>query len=123
MTSALAKPPRLSWKDIGFIAQALTVSGWILKGAIRNITAEHGFGPHGAWILVLIDNGQVIYPLDVTSFFSVSCSVITDELARLTAAHLISYRRSSDDRRRIELALTPSGAKVSARVQEELNEL
>jgi len=114
---------KLSWEEIGLIAQGLTLASRPLKGATRSVTEEHGLGPRGAWILRLIETGQVVHPLDVTNFFHISRSVITEELAQLTQCRLIAYRKSKQDGRRVELTLTRLGEAASLRVQEELKKL
>jgi DNA-binding MarR family transcriptional regulator len=119
----VATPLKLSWEEIGLIAQGLTLASRPLKGATRAITEEYALGPRGAWILRLIETGQVVHPLDVTNFFHISRSVITEELAQLTQRRLIAYRKSNQDRRRVELTLTRLGETVSLRVQEELKKL
>jgi DNA-binding MarR family transcriptional regulator len=123
MKKPAANPLKLSWEEIGLIAQGLTLVSLPLKGATRSITEEYGLGPRGAWILRLIETGQVIHPLDVTNFFHISRSVITEELAQLTHCRLIAYRKSNQDRRRVELTLTRLGEAASLRVQEELKKL
>jgi DNA-binding MarR family transcriptional regulator len=116
-----ARSRSVSWNDLGSIAQTLTLASWTFRTAIRNVTAEYRLLPKGAWILALIDNSQVMHPSDVTNFFNVGASVITDELARLTEARLITYGRDKNDRRWIELALTQRGVNVSSRIRKELS--
>jgi DNA-binding MarR family transcriptional regulator len=115
--------PKLSWEEIGLIAQGFTRTSWLLKGAIAGITKDYRLGPRGGWILRLIETGQVIYPLDVTNFFHISRSVITEELAVLIERRLIVYRKSKEDGRRVKLALTRLGGEVSLRVQEVLTKM
>lgn len=115
--------PRLSWEEIGQIAWGFTRTSWLLKGAIAGITEDYRLGPRGGWILRLIETGQVTYPLDVTNFFKISRSVITEELAVLTQRRLIVYRKSKEDGRRVKLALTALGGKVSLRVREVITQM
>jgi DNA-binding MarR family transcriptional regulator len=123
-SSRLKSPAtKFSWEEIGLIAHGLTRTSWLLKGVIADITKEYRLGPRGGWILRMIDTGQVIYPLDVTNFFHISRSVITEELAVLTERRLIVYRKSKEDGRRVKLALTGLGRKVSLRVQEVLSKM
>lgn len=114
---------KLSWEEVGLIAQGLTLASRPLKSATRNVTGAYGLGPRGAWILRLIETGQVVHPLDITNFFHISRSVITEELAQLTKSRLIAYRKSNEDRRRVELTLTRLGEAASLRVQEALKAL
>lgn len=123
MTNATTHPLKLSWEEIGLLAQGLSFASRPLRGATEGITAEYGLGPRGAWILRLIEGGQVIYPLDVTNFFLISRSVISEELARLSERRLVVYRKSDHDGRRVELALTKRGAEVALRVRQELQNL
>jgi DNA-binding MarR family transcriptional regulator len=115
--------PRLSAKETGLIAQGFTLANRALRHTTSGVTEEYNLGPRGAWIVRLIAGGKVIHPLDVTNFFEISRSVISDELARLLKSRLIVYRKSRRDGRRVELALTPLGEKVSRRVRKEIAEL
>ena len=117
------EPLKLSWEEIGFLCQGLSFGPRSMKAGIRSVTDEHSLGPRGAWILILISNGQVVFPLDLTNFFRVGRSLITAELTRLTEARLITYKKSGTDRRRVELAVTPLGEKACQRVRDELSRL
>lgn len=121
--SGRAKPLKLSWDEIGFLAEGLSFSSRPFKAVIKGLTEEYGLGPRGAWILMLIGSRQVVYPLDLTNFFRIGRSLITAELTRLTNGRLITYRKRTDDRRRVELDLTPLGEKVMRLVREELSKL
>jgi len=112
----------MTWEEIGYLAQGFAFSSRPLKEASRTVTDEFSLGPRGAWILILISNGQV-YPLDLTNVFRVGRSIITAELIRLNAARLITYRQGSEDRRRVELALTSLGATTVQRVRDEMSRL
>jgi DNA-binding MarR family transcriptional regulator len=114
---------KLSAKETGLIAQGLTLGNRLLRQTTSGVTLDYNLGPRGAWIVRLIAGGRVIHPLDVTNFFVISRSVISDELARLLEARLIVYRKSRRDGRRVELALTPLGEKVSRRVRKEIGHL
>jgi DNA-binding MarR family transcriptional regulator len=114
---------RLSAKQTGLIAQGFTLANRLLRQTTSGVTVEYNLGPRGAWIVRLIAGGKVIHPLDVTNFFEISRSVISDELARLLQARLIIYRKSRRDGRRVELALTALGEKVSRRVRKEIAQL
>jgi DNA-binding MarR family transcriptional regulator len=115
--------PRLSAKETGLIAQGFTLANRLLRQTTSGVTLDYNLGPRGAWIVRLIAGGKVIHPLDVTNFFEISRSVISDELARLLKARLILYRKSRRDGRRVELALTALGEKVSRRVRKEIGQL
>jgi DNA-binding MarR family transcriptional regulator len=123
MKKNASEPPKLSWEEIGVIVQGLSFASRPFWGITKGITAEYALGPRGAWILRLIESGQVLHPLDVTNFFKISRSVISDELARLSERRLIVYRQSKQDGRRVELALTPRGEELSARVRQEITKL
>jgi DNA-binding MarR family transcriptional regulator len=64
-----------------------------------------------------------VFPLDLTKFFQIGRSLITAELTRLSDAGLITYSKSANDGRRVELALTPLGQSVQRRVKTELVKL
>jgi DNA-binding MarR family transcriptional regulator len=114
---------RLSATETGLIAQGVTLANRLLRQTTSGVNAEYNLGPRGAWIVRLIAGGKVIHPLDVTNFFEISRSVISDELARLLKSELIVYKKSRRDGRRVELALTPLGEKVSRRVHKEVAQL
>jgi DNA-binding MarR family transcriptional regulator len=116
-------PLKLSSKETGLIAQGFTLANRLLRQTTSGVNLDYDLGPRGAWIVRLIAGGTVIHPLDVTNFFEISRSVISDELARLLQSRLIVYRKSRRDGRRVELALTPLGEKVSQRVRKEINQL
>jgi DNA-binding MarR family transcriptional regulator len=116
------RPLKLTWEEIGILTQGLSFASRPMKLATEVVTDEYSLGPRGAWILILITNGQV-FPLDLTNVFRVGRSLITAELIPLTKARLITYLKSTGDRRRVELALTPEGEKVVARVRDELSNL
>ena len=114
---------KLSATETGLIAQGFTVANRLLRNTTSAVTLAYDLGPRGAWIVRLIATGKVVHPLDVTNFFAISRSVISDELARLLQARLIVYRKSRRDARRVELVLTPLGEKVSRRVRKEIGEM
>jgi DNA-binding MarR family transcriptional regulator len=118
-----AAHPKLSAKETGLIAQGFTLANRLLRQTTSGVTVDYNLGPRGAWIVRLIAGGKVIHPLDVTNFFEISRSVISDELARLLKSKLIVYRKSRRDGRRVELALTPLGENVSRRVRKEIGQL
>lgn len=109
----------LSWDEIGFICHAMAMAPRQLRRVSKTITEEYSLGPRGAWMLGLIAKGSV-FPLDLTHMFQVGRSLITAELNRLTEAGLITSRKSADDGRRLELALTPKGEAANIRLAEEL---
>lgn len=111
-----AAGPKLSWDEIGFICEGLALSSRPLRFATQAITQEYSLGPRGAWMVLLISTGEV-YPLDLTKIFQVGRSLITAELNRLIDAGLINYQQSTQDGRRVRLALTPLGEKICERVK------
>ena len=118
-----ADPQELSWEEIGYICEGLVHAPRPLSAATRSITAKYSLGPRGAWIVVLISIGEVVFPLDLTKRFQIGRSLITAELTRLCDADLIAYRRNASDGRRVELRLTPLGQGVQRRVKADLANL
>ena len=121
----MQKPERtrlkeLSWEEIGFILEGLVIAPRPMKAITRDITAEYSLGPRGAWIVVLISIGEVVFPLDLTKMFQIGRSLISAELTRLSAARLIRYQRDESDGRRVKLTLTPLGEAVQRRVKADL---
>jgi DNA-binding MarR family transcriptional regulator len=117
-----ANPPLLSWEDIGFICEGLAFASRLLWTAIKDVTDEYSLGPRGAWIVRLVGRSDMS-PLDLTNVFKVGRSLITAELVRLTHAGLITYKKSTSDGRRVELALTSLGKTVERRIKESLTEM
>lgn len=113
---------KLSWDEIGFVCEGMSLASRPMSLATKSITEEYSLGPRGAWMVLLITTGEV-FPMDLTKIFQVGRSLITAELNRLTDAGLITYRQSAVDGRRVELALTPLGEKVCKRVKEETAKL
>jgi DNA-binding MarR family transcriptional regulator len=113
---------QLSWDEIGFVCEGLSLSSRPLSIATKRITEEYSLGPRGAWMVLLINEGEV-FPMHLTKIFQVGRSLITAELNRLADAKLITYRQHDVDGRRFELALTPLGQKVCAQVKEEIAKL
>lgn len=122
--TATTRPPgeELSWEEIGLLSQGFSFASRPFKAAIKEVTAQYSLGPRGAWMLLLISNGDH-YPLDLANMFHIGRSLITAELAQLTEAGLITSRRSAADGRRMELALTHSGAKACVRIREAITRL
>lgn len=121
-TSKQSKPLKLSWEDIGFISEGMSFASRPMRNAIQSINDEFSLGPRGAWIVRIVSRGDV-FPLDLTKLFHIGRSLITAELNRLADASLITYKKSENDGRRVELALTPLGEQVNLRVKQELTKL
>lgn len=117
-----SSPLKLSWEEIGFISEGMSFASRPIRNATQDITDEYSLGPRGAWMIRLISRGEV-YPLDMTKVFHIGRSLITAELTRLIDAGLITYSKSSNDGRRVELTLTPLGELVNRRVKQELTKL
>jgi DNA-binding MarR family transcriptional regulator len=114
--------PTLSWDEIGFLCHGMSFASRPMAEATGDITEEYSLGPRGAWMLVLIDVGNV-YPLDIANVFRIGRSLISAELVRLTDAGLITSVQSPTDGRRTELRLTPLGETVRDRVRQQLRDL
>lgn len=113
---------KLSWEEIGFLCEGLSLASRPMGLAVQDITDEYSLGPRGAWITILIATGR-IYPLDLAEQFRVGRSLITAELVRLADAGLIEYAQNAQDGRRLELKLTSVGNTVQRRVKDELSKL
>jgi DNA-binding MarR family transcriptional regulator len=118
-----ARLKELSWEEIGFILEGLVIAPRPMKAITRDITEEYSLGPRGAWIVVLISIGEVVFPLDLTKYFQIGRSLISAELTRLSAAGLITYQKNENDGRRVELTLTRVGETVQRRVKADLAKL
>ena len=113
---------RLTWEEIGFLCQGMSLASRPMGLAVKDISDEYSLGPRGPWITVLIATGQ-IYPLDLAKLFRVGRSLITAELTRLAAAGLVEFEQNEQDGRRTELKLTRLGNAVQRRVRDELSKL
>ena len=113
---------KLTWEEIGFLCQGMSLASRPMGLAVKAISDEYSLGPRGPWITVLIATGQV-YPLDLAKLFRVGRSLITAELTRLAAAGLVEFEQNAQDGRRTELKLTRLGNTVQRRVKDELSKL
>jgi DNA-binding MarR family transcriptional regulator len=113
---------KLTWEEIGFLCQGMSLASRPMDLAVKDISNEYSLGPRGPWITVLITTGQ-IYPLDLAKLFRVGRSLITAELTRLAAAGLVEFEQNEQDGRRTELKLTRLGNTVQRRVRDELSKL
>jgi len=113
---------KLTWDEIGFLCQGMSLASRPMGLAVKDISNEYSLGPRGPWITVLIATGQ-IYPLDLAELFRVGRSLITAELTRLAAAGLVEFEQNEQDGRRTELKLTRLGNTVQRRVRYELSKL
>lgn len=113
---------KLTWEEIGFLCQGMSLASRPMGLAVKGISDEYSLGPRGPWITVLIATGQ-IYPFDLAKLFRVGRSLITAELTRLAAAGLVEFEQNAQDGRRTELKLTRLGNTVQRRVKDELSKL
>jgi DNA-binding MarR family transcriptional regulator len=117
-----ARDLSLTWEEIGFVCEGLSLATRPVELAVQDITSEYSLGPRGPWIAILIATGQ-IYPLDLAKLFRVGRSLITAELGRMAEAGLIQYEQNKEDGRRTNLKLTARGNTVQERVKKELSKL
>src|ERR1700712_5242026 len=82
-----------------------------MLGLMEPITISYSLGPRGAAMLTLIERGAV-HPAQLAEIFEVGRSLISAEIARLTAAGLVTREEFDKDKRRAALSLTPLGQKV-----------
>ena len=113
----------LSWDEIGFICEGLSLAPQPMVLAVKDVTEEYSLGPRGAWITILIATTAPIYPLDLAKTFGVGRSLITAELTRLAEAGILEFEQNAEDGRRTDLKLTPRGNTVQRRVKEGLSQL
>lgn len=113
----------LSWDEIGFVCEGLSLAPQPMNLAVKEITEEFSLGPRGAWITILIATTGPIYPLDLAKTFGVGRSLITAELTRLAEAGIIEFQQNAEDGRRTDLKLTPRGETVQRRVKDGMSQL
>ena len=122
MTKRRPGGTELTAEEIGFICEGFVFATRPMRVAIKEVTSRYSLGPRGAWLLLLISNGNR-YPLDLANMFRIGRSLITAELAQLTEAGLVTSRRSKLDGRRMELTLTQPGIDACASVRGSLSDL
>ncbi len=113
---------QLSEEEIGFVIEGLAFSQRPIRAAGKLVTERYGLGPRGAFILALIAGG-IVYPMDLAAVLRTGRSLITAELARLTDAKLIKATPDADDRRMLQLALTPLGLAAREQVREAMGRI
>jgi DNA-binding MarR family transcriptional regulator len=109
----------LAWDDVAALAQGLAFAEKPLRRATAKVTERYSLGPRGAWTLNLIAAGFA-YPHELADIFEIGRSLVSAEIARLTAAGLITSTPGSD-RRRTELALTELGRAALGEIRAELD--
>jgi hypothetical protein len=83
----------LSWDEIGFLCEGLSLASRPMGLAVRAITEEYSLGPRGAWITILIGAGQVFFPLDLTNVFQIGRSLRpTDEAKAMRLVRTVGRR-------------------------------
>jgi DNA-binding MarR family transcriptional regulator len=112
----------LTWGDISFLVHGMAFASGPLYLATGSVTERYDLGPRGTWVLNLISAG-LNHPHELAEILRIGRSLVSAELARLTAAGLIVSRPGERDRRRSELALTPLGEKTLQEVRDELARL
>jgi DNA-binding MarR family transcriptional regulator len=112
----------LTWPDISFLVQGMAFASSSLHPATFPITERYDLGPRGTWMLNLISSG-LNHPHELAEFLRIGRSLVSAELARLTATGLIVSRQGERDRRRSELALTPLGEETLQEVRDNLARL
>ena len=98
----------LGWDELGRLVEGMVWAQRPIRAAAHAITQQHDLGPRGAFILSLIEGG-LVFPHELATALRIGRSLITAELVRLTEAGLVTATPGKQDRRRSELALTPSG--------------
>jgi MarR family transcriptional regulator, organic hydroperoxide resistance regulator len=77
---------------------------------------EEGISKGQFWSLHVVSNLQSASLSTVARHLSVSTPTVCVDVDQLEAAGLVTRRRSSRDRRAVELALTPKGRRVESRI-------
>ncbi|MFC3174091.1 MarR family winged helix-turn-helix transcriptional regulator [Novosphingobium bradum] len=118
-TILLRDRPGLSGAEAGTFFGALAAARDSMGDVTRDIAREYGLGPRGPWLVALIGRGP-ISPNEVADLLNIGRSLVTAELGQLQDAGLINHERSSVDKRRVLLTLTPTGMAVAHRVSDGL---
>jgi DNA-binding MarR family transcriptional regulator len=108
--------PQLSWHQIGFLAEAVSVASRALLSAATEIREEYALGRRGPWIIGLIATGRLFTQSDVGKRYKCGRSTMCEEVNALVAAGLITTEKSGEDARQIVLRLTPQGEAVNQRL-------
>lgn len=104
------------------IIEGLVFAQRPIRAAAREVTRRYKLGPRGSFILGLIASG-ISYPHELASLLKIGRSLVTSELARLTAAGLVVASPGEQDRRRSALALTPTGERASNDVRDAITHI
>ena len=118
-TRARTSIANISAGEAGFFFGALAAARDRMGEVTQDLAREYGLGPRGPWIVALISR-RPISPYEVASMLNIGRSLVTAELTQLQEAGLVHYERSTSDRRRVELSLTPEGFVLANRVSDGL---
>ncbi len=104
--------PDTDWEIIGLVCEGISYASRPIDRVSQQISQDLRLGRRGHSILALLTRG-LRYPHELASVFQVGRSLISSELAKLSAAGLIISTPGERDRRRTELTLTAKGASLS----------
>jgi DNA-binding MarR family transcriptional regulator len=88
-----------------------------LGRGLRKETEQLGVTSRQAALLALVDTSPGITASELSAAEGVSAPAMTKQVDRLEAAGIVERVRSTDDRRRVGLALTPDGEALLRRIK------
>jgi DNA-binding MarR family transcriptional regulator len=83
---------------------------------LHPVLEDEGISMGQFWSLHLVSALPDASVTDIARHLSVSCPTVSASVDQLEESGLIARRRSTHDRRSVELSLTPKGRRVEARV-------
>jgi len=113
ITVRTRKPKSIASDYAEAILNVFGVAARRMLRLMEPVTIRYSLGPRGASMLTLIERGAV-HPAQLAEIYEVGRSLMTAEIARLTAAGLVTREEFDRDKRRAALTLTPLGKQVSA---------
>lgn len=90
---------------------------------IQPTLADEGISTGQFWALHLVSSLQSASVSAVARHLAVSAPTVCTSVDLLEAQGLVSRRRSDEDRRSVELTLTPKGRRVEARIWARIGQL
>ena len=88
-----------------------------LTRELRRETLQHGITGRQATLLVLIARNPGVSPSTLAADEGITAPSLSGHLDRLERMDLVERIRDPDDRRRVELVLTPTGTRLLRRVR------
>jgi DNA-binding MarR family transcriptional regulator len=100
------------------LSRLLAVAGHVVAMRWQRLMGEYGLTPHGLTVLSSLEQGAALTQRELARRCGVAPSTLNHTVDHLERAGWIERRRDAADRRLVRLALTETGLRQLARVQE-----